>query len=202
MYEVGLNEIKHQSRYGTLNFYKNNFLCQWFADHLKKSVVREGQNIDLYKDSRTTSANLTDHHWSVEQTLGITVLCTWRILHSIYVHILFWPSFERDRLLKVVSSILCIVTNIWVTKLLIQCLLPVHFVIIILTLQNSSLIWIGRRDKFNVNLYMLIEQKAYFLKKTWKQGSSITLLPFSCKWRNNKKSILTRKDVLLLRELQ
>ncbi len=46
----------------------------WFADHLEKLVVREGQNIDLYRDSRTTSANLADHQWSAEQTLGITGL--------------------------------------------------------------------------------------------------------------------------------
>ncbi len=31
---------------------------------------------DLFRDSRTTSANLADHQWSAEQTLGITgVMC-------------------------------------------------------------------------------------------------------------------------------
>ncbi len=51
---------------------------QWFPNFFglrttkKNSVVREGQNIDLCRDSRTTSANLTDHQWSAEQTLGIT----------------------------------------------------------------------------------------------------------------------------------
>jgi hypothetical protein len=55
-------------------------LRQWFPNFFgsrttwKNLVVREGQNIDLYRDSRTTSANLGDHHWSAEQTLGITVL--------------------------------------------------------------------------------------------------------------------------------
>jgi hypothetical protein len=49
-------------------------LGQWFANFFgerttqKNLVVREGQNIDLYRDSRTTSANLA------EQTLGITEL--------------------------------------------------------------------------------------------------------------------------------
>jgi hypothetical protein len=37
-------------------------------------VVREGQNIELYRDSRTISANLADHQGSAEQTLGITGL--------------------------------------------------------------------------------------------------------------------------------
>ncbi len=35
-------------------------------------MFREGQNIDLYRDSWTTSANLADHQWSAEQTLEIT----------------------------------------------------------------------------------------------------------------------------------
>ncbi len=40
---------------------------QWFPNvfgsrtTFKNLVVREGQNIDLYQDSRTTSANLADH---------------------------------------------------------------------------------------------------------------------------------------------
>ncbi len=37
-------------------------------------MVHEGQNIDLYRDSWTTSANLVDHLWSAEHTLGITGL--------------------------------------------------------------------------------------------------------------------------------
>jgi hypothetical protein len=37
-------------------------------------VVREGQNIELHRDSRTTLANLADHQWSAEQTLGSTGL--------------------------------------------------------------------------------------------------------------------------------
>jgi len=55
-------------------------LTQWFPNFFgsrttyKILVVREGQNIDLYRDSRTTSANLADHQWSAEQTLGITAL--------------------------------------------------------------------------------------------------------------------------------
>ncbi len=35
-------------------------------------MVRGAQNIELYNDLRTTSANLADHLWSAEQTLGIT----------------------------------------------------------------------------------------------------------------------------------
>jgi len=60
---------------------------QWFPNFFgsrttqKNLIVREGQNIDLYMDSRTTSANLADHQWSAEQTLGITV-----------------PEFERYKL--------------------------------------------------------------------------------------------------------
>jgi len=55
-------------------------LIQWFPNFFgsrttqKNLVVREGQNIDLYKDSRTTSANLADHWWSTQQNLGITAL--------------------------------------------------------------------------------------------------------------------------------
>ncbi len=55
-------------------------LTQWFPNFfgsqttLKNLVVREGQTIDLYRDSRTTSANLVDHQWSAEQILGITGL--------------------------------------------------------------------------------------------------------------------------------
>jgi hypothetical protein len=37
-------------------------------------VVRKAQIIDLYRDSRTTSANYSDHLWSAEQSLGITGL--------------------------------------------------------------------------------------------------------------------------------
>jgi len=57
-----------------------DWLQQWFPNFFgsqttyKDLVVREGQNIDLYGDSRTTSANLADHQWSAEQTLGITGL--------------------------------------------------------------------------------------------------------------------------------
>jgi hypothetical protein len=55
-------------------------LYQWFPNFFgsrttyKNLVVREGQNIYLYGDSRTTSAYLADHQWSAEQTLGITAL--------------------------------------------------------------------------------------------------------------------------------
>jgi len=37
-------------------------------------VLREGQNIDFCRDSRTTSVTLADHQWSAEQTLGITAV--------------------------------------------------------------------------------------------------------------------------------
>ncbi len=52
-------------------------LYQWFPnffpDHLYL-VVREAQYINLYRDWRTSSANLADDQWSAEQTLGITAL--------------------------------------------------------------------------------------------------------------------------------
>ncbi len=52
-------------------------------------MVREGQNIELHRDSRTTSANLSDHRWSAEQTLGITALrsrFTDYLLHPVTVY--------------------------------------------------------------------------------------------------------------------
>ncbi len=45
-------------------------------------MVREGQNIELYRDSRTTSASLADHQWSAEQTLGITGVANELIIAS------------------------------------------------------------------------------------------------------------------------
>jgi hypothetical protein len=62
------------------HYRKRKCLVQWFPNFfgsrttLKNSVVQEGQNIDLDRDSRTTSANLADQQWSAEQTLGITGL--------------------------------------------------------------------------------------------------------------------------------
>ncbi len=56
----------------------NYCVDQWFPNFsdtrttLKNLVVREAQNIDLYWELRTTLANLADHQWSAEQTLGIT----------------------------------------------------------------------------------------------------------------------------------
>ncbi len=47
-----------------------NFSCARTTSNL--CVVREAQNIDLYRDLRTTSANIADHLWSAEQTLRIT----------------------------------------------------------------------------------------------------------------------------------
>jgi len=41
-------------------------------------VVRNAENIDFNRDLRTTSANLADHYWSAEQTLGISALETLR----------------------------------------------------------------------------------------------------------------------------
>ena len=35
-------------------------------------VLRKAQNIDLYRDLRTIRANLANHQWSAEQTLGTT----------------------------------------------------------------------------------------------------------------------------------
>jgi len=50
-------------------------------------VVPEGHNIELYRDSRTTSANLADHLWSSEQTLGITdMVCLFFIRNEIAGH--------------------------------------------------------------------------------------------------------------------
>jgi len=43
-------------------------------DYSSGSQTKEGQNIELCRDSRTTSANLADHLWSEEQTSGITGL--------------------------------------------------------------------------------------------------------------------------------
>ncbi len=53
---------------------------QWFPNFagarttLSFSVLRKGQNTDLYMDWRTTWAKLEDHQWSEEQTLGNTVV--------------------------------------------------------------------------------------------------------------------------------
>ena len=55
-------------------------LKQWFPNFSGARttsnflVHRQALNIDLYGDSRTTWANLADHQWSEEQTLGITAL--------------------------------------------------------------------------------------------------------------------------------
>ena len=55
-------------------------LEQWFPNFYsarstsKILVIYEAQKIHLYCISRTTWANLEDHKWSVEQTLGITDL--------------------------------------------------------------------------------------------------------------------------------
>ncbi len=47
------------------------FLC---ADHLKYFSAPRRWKIDFYCDWRTTWANIADHQWSEEQTLGITAL--------------------------------------------------------------------------------------------------------------------------------
>jgi hypothetical protein len=58
--------------------YTPETLGKWFPNFFgsrttcKNLVVREGQNIDLYWDSRTTSANLANHQRSAEQTSGTT----------------------------------------------------------------------------------------------------------------------------------
>ncbi len=55
-------------------------LSQWFPNFSgvrttsNISVLCEAQNIDFYRDWRTTWTNLADHQWSAEQTLGITEL--------------------------------------------------------------------------------------------------------------------------------
>ncbi len=66
-------------------------------------MVREGQNIELYRDSRTTSASLADHQWSAEQTLGITDLDTQnsanlRILRETKQELAESLGFEEPRL--------------------------------------------------------------------------------------------------------
>jgi len=56
------------------------WLVQWFPNFSgsrttwNNLVVRQAGNIDLYRDLQTTSANLADHLWSSEQTLGMTGL--------------------------------------------------------------------------------------------------------------------------------
>jgi len=72
--------ILNQTRLGQGCGTSDKTLVQWFPNFFgsrttwKNLVVREGQNVELYRDSRTTSANLADHLWSAEQTLGITAL--------------------------------------------------------------------------------------------------------------------------------
>ncbi len=84
----------------------------WCADHLKYFsilVLRESPKFELYRDWQTTWANLADHQWSAEQTLGITdlphcfSLSHWSIFYFWRLHarttfysckILLWkPSF-------------------------------------------------------------------------------------------------------------
>ena len=61
-------------------------LGQWFPNFSdarttsNNLVVRKAQIIDLYRDSRTTSASYADHLWYAEQTLGITAL----MCHFVY----------------------------------------------------------------------------------------------------------------------
>ena len=56
------------------------WLMQWFPNFSSARttqtilVLRVAQNIDLHRDSPTTCANLVDHQWSAEQTLGNTVI--------------------------------------------------------------------------------------------------------------------------------
>ncbi len=70
-------------------------------------MVREVQNIDLYRVLRTTLANLADHQWSAEQTLGITalechVLILWALRYSVPCPInLCRPCFSFCQMLKV-----------------------------------------------------------------------------------------------------
>ncbi len=67
-------------------------LSQWFPNFsdtrttLKNLVVREAQNIDLYWELRTTLANLADHQWSAEQTLGITGLSNSQFLYTVQIY--------------------------------------------------------------------------------------------------------------------
>ncbi len=69
--------------------WRRDFFVQWFPifsgarNTLNILVLREAQNIDLYRDWRTTRDNLADHLWSAEQTLGITVLVYWISIHLI-----------------------------------------------------------------------------------------------------------------------
>ncbi len=53
------------------------FLCADDLEYFGFLVVLKAENIDLYKDSLTTSVNLADHQWSAEQTLGITAYLRW-----------------------------------------------------------------------------------------------------------------------------
>ncbi len=55
-------------------------LYQWFPNisdartTYNDLVILEAQIVDLYRDSRITSANYADHLWSAKQTLRITGL--------------------------------------------------------------------------------------------------------------------------------
>ncbi len=72
-----------------LNF-NSNSIAQWFPNYSgtrttwNNLVVREAQNIDLNRDSRTTLANLADHQWSSEQNLGITAHSLYASIYHVY----------------------------------------------------------------------------------------------------------------------
>ena len=108
-------------------------LVQWFPNFSGVRttwnilVLREAQNIDLYKDWWTTWATLADHQWSAEQTLGITGLVkdgslgilngnlvgiathgqTEQIIleHSARITLLWWP--QQISLVLFLISVIC-----------------------------------------------------------------------------------------------
>jgi len=58
--------------------------------------------IILYRDSRTTAANLADHQWSAEQTLGITGL-----LNTFFLRPNVFSTFFSVRLSLMMAQIFC-----------------------------------------------------------------------------------------------
>jgi len=63
-------------------------------------VFCKAQNIDLYGDSQTASANLADLQWSSEQTLEITALNS----TNIWTRSLSWKNVQHHHLVLEISS--------------------------------------------------------------------------------------------------
>ncbi len=59
----------------------------WFTKH---------KILDLYRDWRTTAANLADHLWSAEQTLGITALHYISPIYMVWYKFIFLICLSGD----------------------------------------------------------------------------------------------------------